>query len=208
MSPEDLRTIRLMIRDQLAGQMMATVAASPDSKRASARRFSGENAIPNMRVLLPHGFASRPKVGTEVLVGAINHDPTHLNVVGGFDSARPAVDAEGESCLYGPEGQLVYMKSGGKVLIGSKAATEPLVLGNVLKDFASQLISEIKSTIDDIKAGPVAVTTTPGNPAPTHPALIAKLALHEAALDQIVSTFVTTVSTNFVSKSNFTERGA
>ena len=109
--------------------------------------------------------------------------------------------------LYGPDGQVVYMQAGGKILIGSKAAASPLVLGDILQAFCDQLISIVSGIVSDISTGPVAITTTPGNPAPTYPALVTALEARTAALTSAKSQYVDTASSNFLSKDNFTERG-
>lgn len=208
MSESDIiRLIEQVLRQKLAPPQMGSIVSTEPKNRATTQFYANDAPKKNQRVIQPYGFASRPPAKMDTMIIPADFNATHLNVVGQYDPAAPVLDAEGESVLYGPDGQLIYMQSGGKILIGSKAASSPMVLGDVLQNFCDQLIGIISGAIGDIKTGPVAVTTTPGNPAPTHPALIAKLALRLSDLMSAQSEFVDTSSTNFLSKDNFTERG-
>jgi hypothetical protein len=201
-----IRAVKQIIKTELAPILMGTLVSTQDQYRATAQRYQTEAPIGNMRLLQPYGFASRPPAGTQVLVTPIDGRPDHLNVTAQFDQNRPAI-ADGETVLYGPDGQIVYMQTGGKILIGSMAASSPMVLGDILQNFCDQLVGILVGAIGDIKTGPVAVTTTPGNPAPTHPTLIAALTTRISDLMSAQSQFVDTSSSNFLSQTNFTERG-
>lgn len=208
MNESDLiRLIRQVVKRELTPLLMAVVTETADAQRLTARRFASDGPIPKIRSIQPAGFASRPKAQVETVLAAIMGDPTNLAALGQFDAARPTIDAEGEAAIYGPDGQLVYLMTGGKVLIGSKDADEPLVLGNVLKSFADALIGEIKGVLSDLETTPAGLTTAPGNPIAPNPALVTALQAHGTSLDSMKSQYVDTDSSNFVSKKNFTERG-
>lgn len=204
---EIIRLIEQVLRQKLAPPQMGSIVSTQDSMRATTQFYATDAPKKNQRLIQPYGFASRPPAKMDTLIIPVDHNTTHLNVVGQFDATRPALAQEGEVALYGPDGQLIYMKKGGKILIGSNAAASPMVLGDILQNFCDQLISIIDGALTDIKTGPVAVTTTPGNPAPTHPTLIAALTARKTALATAKSNFVDTAATNFLSKNNFTERG-
>lgn len=200
------REVVKIVRQELAPILMANITATQDVYRASAQRSLNETPIDNMRLIQPYGFASRPPKGTQALMVPVASDPTHINVVGQFDQNRPPVN-DGESCLYGPDGAIVYMQTGKNIRIGSLTSASPLVLGDILKTFTDGFIDAVVSALTDIVTGPVAVTTTPGNPAPTHPTLIAALNTVITNLNTLKSQYVDTASTNFLSQKNFTERG-
>lgn len=120
-------------------------------------------------------------------------------------------------------GKPVRLESDTSVYIGRGGLlnpTEPLVLGNVLKtqqgalyDKISDLIDKLSAILDTIITGPVAITTTPGNPSPTYPTLAASLTAQKALLTALKATvvadkaqYVTVPLTNIVSAVAFTER--
>lgn len=201
-----LRAMRQMIRTETAKILMGQVVSNASASRTSSQRF-GESPIENMRRVQPYGFGSRAPSGTQTLVVPIAGDPTHLITVGDFDDGKPAIQ-DGESVLYGADGQVVYMKSGGRILVGSQASAAPAVLGDVLKSCMDALFAELDTIVEAIKTGPVAITTTPGNPAPTHPTLIAAMTAAKTALDNMKSQYVDTASSNFLAQKIFVERGA
>ena len=204
---EIIRLIHQVLRQKLAPPQMGSMVSTADSQRATTQFYSNDAPKGNQRLIQPYGFASRPPAQMDTLIIPMDNDTTHLSVVGQFDADRPVLDNSGEAVLYGPDGQVVYMQAGGKILIGSKAAASPLVLGDILQAFCDQLISIVSGIVSDISTGPVAITTTPGNPAPTYPALVTALEARTAALTSAKSQYVDTASSNFLSKDNFTERG-
>jgi phage gp45-like len=187
------KIIRNVIKQELAGLIMGTVTDSASSSRASAQRFPGENPVTNQRIISPFGLASRPSDGTQVMMGAINGDPTHLNILGCNDTARPGVN-KGESILYGADGQVIYMKAGGSIHQGTKGATEPVVLGNVLKEFLTTLINQILNS-------PQIGFDAFGLPVAIDPQLAINL------LNDRIQ-YLDTPSSNIVGQKNFVERGA
>lgn len=190
---EITKLIRETVKAELAAQMMGKVTASASSQRATARRFANETPIPNQRLISPYGLASRPKAGTECVIGAVNNDPSHLSILGCNDITRPDLE-EGETALYGADGQLIFLKAGGTIHQGSKAATEPVVLGNVAKEFLRNWISLL------IETDPIAFDSF-GLPVVLTPAV--KLQLTAWRLQ-----YLDTPATNILGQKNFVERGA
>jgi hypothetical protein len=183
--------IRQIIREERAPILMGKVQSTDAKYRATAQRFSGENAIKNMRSLHPYGLASKPKAGMECLVVPILDDPTHLNVLAHHDSDRPEIE-EGEACLYGPDGQVIYLKSGGSIHQGSQEADEPAVLGNVLKTFLGDLIDAF------LNAAQVGI-------GPTGPVFLDPTI--RTQLTQFKQTFLNQASSNILAQKIFVERG-
>lgn len=187
----DRREVIDIVRQEFAQILLGQVAATDAKGRAKASRFGVETPFENTRMIQPFGLTSRPQAPMQSLVVPINGDPTHLVLVGQFDEGRPATE-EGEACLYGADGQVVYMKTGGEVLIGSQAADEPAVLGNVLAEFLTALIDALLEApqIGQDIVGPVFLD----------PALRAQLVLFKAQ-------YLSTEATNILAQKTFVERG-
>jgi phage gp45-like len=185
------KLIRQIIREELAPILMGKIIQTDTKYRATAQRFSGENQIKNLRSLHPFGVASKPKPGTECVVLPIMNDPTHLNVLTHHDSGRPEID-EGEICLYGADGQLIYLKNGGSIHQGSKEADEPVVLGAVLKTL-------LEAILDAVLQAPQIGTCAVG-PVVLDPSI-------RTQLTQAKQTYLATASSNILSQKNFVERG-
>lgn len=187
------KLVRQIVREEMAPLLMGKVVSTQSKMRATAQRFSGENEIANQRILSSYGFASRPKPGVECLVAPVAGDATHLNVLTHFDANRPDID-EGEAILYGADGQVIFMKNGGTIHQGTKTANEPVVLGNVLKDFLQAYISQF---IESPQLG--------------LDSFALPIYLDIDILAQFLSQrlqYITTASTNIVGQKNFVERGA
>jgi Bacteriophage Mu Gp45 spike protein len=187
------RLIRQIVREELAPILMGKIVSVDQTFRATAQRFSTETQIPNMRLIQPYGLASRPKAGMDSMIVPVLGDPSNLQVVGQFDSGRPAID-ETEACLYGPDGQVVYMKKGGEIHQGTLAADEPVVLGNVAKEFLGALLDLL------IDSAPLAYDSF-GLPVELSPEIIEQLMAFKLM-------YITTPATNIVGQKNFVERGA
>lgn len=121
----------------------------------------------------------------------------------------PSKMADGHSVNQALTGKKNYVASDTAILLGlpDSDPTEPLVLGNVALAALTNIIQRIDDALDAIASGPVAVSSAPGQPAPTHPALASALQGIRSALAGDKSTYVTAPSTNIVSQLSFTERG-
>lgn len=183
--------IRQLIKQELTPILMGKIQSTADVYRAGAKRFSNENEVQNMRLLSPYGLVSRPKKDTECVVMPIGGDATHLNVLTQFDKERPEISEE-EVCLYGPQGQVVYMKAGNRINIGALDASEAAVLGNVLKSFLSDFLDAFLNApkIGDGGSGPVFLAG----------------AVRSNLVSQ-KSQYLNTASTNILSQRTFVERG-
>lgn len=96
----------------------------------------------------------------------------------------------------------------GEVFIGSPTASSPLVLGDVLATFLDQIIAVLSTALSAIQAGPIAISTNVGDPAPTAPGVVAALSSAVSSLAALQATYVDSPSTNFNSNSNFTQKEA
>lgn len=168
--------------------------------------YPGMGTIVKRPIMHPYGMASRAPKETISVVVKVGDHPGNRMTIGHRDSERPDDIQEGELVLYNELGQRIYLKVG-KVLIGSSSADEPAVLGNVLVDMLTDLIGFIDSFAGTVETGPIAITTTPGNPAPTHPVVIAALTALRAQLALSKTQYLSTPTTNIISQEVFTERG-
>jgi hypothetical protein len=186
------RDIVMIIRRELAQIAMGRVTATDSNFRAEARRFANDNPFDQNRLIQPYGLASRPKPMMESLLVPIGSDPSHMVVVGQNDTNRPAIQAE-EVALYGPAGQVVYMKANGGVHQGSLGASSPAVLGDVLIEFATELLNAFLQApqVGQGALGPVFLD----------PSVRLKLQMQ-------LQKFVQDASTNFLAQKIFVERGA
>lgn len=139
---EIIKLIKDTVKREVAQMMMCQMTDTQDSNRASMQRFSTEGPSSNLRMIQPYGVASRPPVGIQAVVAPVNADPTHLNILGQFDSDRPTIN-QNEVCLYGPNGQIIYFNNAGETHLGSQTSNQPLVLGTNLNTWANDLVTAI-----------------------------------------------------------------
>lgn len=187
------KLVRQIVREEMAPLLMGKITSTQSAQRATAQRFSGESPIANQRILSPYGLSSRPKAGTGAMIAPVQGDATHLNVLTCFDETRPDVD-DGEALLYGADGQVIFLKTGGTIHQGSKAADEPVVLGNVAMTFLGALLDLL------INSDPLAYDSF-GLDVVLNPEIIEQLT-------EFKNTYITTAATNIVGQKNFVERGA
>ncbi|MGZ3687131.1 MAG: hypothetical protein ACXWPM_00065 [Bdellovibrionota bacterium] len=195
------------------------------------------------KTALPYGMVSKPPTGG--LVGYfLNLGGSLLApiLVSYLDRKRPKPSAAGEVILYcrntdgsefpvtlilGVDGKFTVTAST-KILVGSKDSAEPLVLGNVLKSY----LSELESTVNDLAARTsdlvtqfttlsTALVSDAATLAPFAPTTEGALAGIETQLATITlqvagiqtslasdkTQYLDTAATNIVSKLAFTERG-
>lgn len=183
--------IKKIIKSEIANITMATLVDNKDQMRSTFNRFSSEPNINNARSIQPFGISSRAPSGTECLVVPIAGQASHINIVGHFDKNRPSV-VDGEVKIYGADGQVIYLKSGGTIHQGSASANEPVVLGNVLKEAIASILDHL--TTDpwgyDVFALPVFIDP-----------------MLQTHLTEDKAKYVETPTTNIVGQKNFVERG-
>lgn len=164
---EIIALVREILRQELAPILMGTVQKNDSQTRSTVQHFPSSSPVPNLRNIQPFGVSSRAPVGTAALTVPIDSNATHLNMVGHFDEGRPTGE-DGETLLYNSFGQVIYLKEG-KIQIGSKAASENLVLGQVFKAFAAQFLELVanhthagigypptnKANFEALKASPI-----------------------------------------------------
>ena len=137
--------------------------------------------------------------GTDIFIGDYNKSTGVL-----LPLYRAAFHEDGSYEI----GQLktVSSNASGEVFIGSPSASNPLVLGDILQSFCDQLLTILTNALQSIEAGPIAISSIPGSPAPTSPKVIADMQTAVNAIASLKSTLVDNAATNFISQQNFTER--
>jgi len=189
---EIIRLVKEVIRQEVAPILMATLQSNQNALRSTVSRFSTDTPVGNLRSIQPFGVSSRAPSGTECLIIPIDGNPTHLNMVGHFDKTKPAVQ-DGETLLYGADGQVLYLKAGGTIHQGSQGANEPVVLGNIMKEALNDMY---KNFLDFTPLGfdafglPVTINEN----------------VRLEMIDQ-QQEYVTNAATNIVGQKNFVERG-
>lgn len=138
---ELMKFVRETIRREIAHVMMGSLVSNDGLGRVSVSRGGVDSETPNLRSIQPYGVSSRGPSGMDIFMAHVNGDITHPVMAGHFDKNRPDGE-DGETIIYNQFGQLVYLKSG-KILLGSKTATENLVLGQVFKTMMSTLLDAI-----------------------------------------------------------------
>ena len=140
------------------------------------------------------GVVQLPQVDDFVIVAFMTQtdQPYIIARLNSPEDTLPLQSLLGHLVLRALSGKPARLESDEAVYIGDGGLldpTQPLVLGNVLKDQQvalyqsfTDLVDKLDAILDTIIAGPIAVTTTPGNPAPTHPTVIADLTLKKVDL--------------------------
>lgn len=145
----------------------------------------------------PFGFVSRAPNQIFTVIGRVGEYQGSMMVLGYRDEKRPECDV-GDTVIYSSNPQQGTVrrkiKISSDIKIGSDSSGEPLVLGNVMKSFITDLITTLQTT-------PIGLTTSPGNPIAPNPSFV-------TATNALKAQYVTTPATNIVSTISFTERGA
>jgi hypothetical protein len=122
----------------------------------------------------------------------------------------PAQAVDGHMVHRSLSGKKNYVCSDESILIGTGGESdpdEPLVLGNVMKEALTEIITRLDEFLEKIIAGPLVISNMPGSLAPTAPQLVTELTLIKEELAANLGTYVETLATNIVSQMAFTERG-
>lgn len=121
----------------------------------------------------------------------------------------PIKAMDGHSVYQALGGKKAYLASDTAIHLAKpdSDATEPLVLGNVLQSFLTDIIAQVEAIIAAIETGPVVICSAPGQPGLIHPSLKTALDAVKSALDTDKSTYLTTASSNILSQLAFTQRG-
>lgn len=147
------------IRQEIKRQVQIVLSGSTDGNTKEteniAELYPGMPTIESRPVVHPYGLVSRAPNGTiQCNIRQGEHIGNWL-VVGHRDKNRPDVQ-QGEVMLYNEFGDKVYISNGvirtttpkivdeaEDIRIGSDGATENFVLGQVFKQFASDLLTEL-----------------------------------------------------------------
>ena len=156
--------------------------------------YSGMGQTQPRPVMHPFGMASKAPVDTLNVAVKSGHHVGNRMVIGHRDKLRPKDVKDGEISIYSSDGKTVLRRidvSSDKITVGSKEADEPLVLGNVQKEFQEDWIKAWLEapSIGVCVLGPVFLS----------PAIRAKF-------EGFLAKFITAEDTNIISQENFTER--
>ena len=200
-------------------------AGAPESGDEPTERidnlYTSMGSIEKRPVVHPYGLVSRAPEGTDSCVAQVGDHPGSKFVIGHRDKNRPTVTG-GEVMLYDAYENQIYLKEGQIILttqksqIGSDAADEPLMLGNVTKgvlsDFMQSFVdiaAQLKSISDDL-ATHMHPTAGLGPPSPP---VTAAVYVAASAQVQVISQSVSQSKTQQVdsgeilSDAHFTEKG-
>lgn len=188
-----LKMIQQAVRAELAPILMGQMVSTDSADRSTVVRFATDSPQDGLRNITPYGLISRAPAGMDCLSVPLAHDPSNRVVLGHFNQGGPDL-AEGEVALIGPAGQAIIFKADGRILSGDGGgdASEPVVLGNVLVTLLTNLIQAFTN------ASMIGIDSL-GGPVQLSPDLKSKLA-------QLVSTYLSSASTNILSQKSFVER--
>jgi hypothetical protein len=96
----------------------------------------------------PWGLASAPPDNVSQVIARGGPASTNRLILGHFDENAPPC-ARGETALYNQFGQLVRLKDGA-ILLGTDAAANPLVLGDILQACLSVVFAAIASHTHEV----------------------------------------------------------
>ncbi len=139
---EMIALIKRVIRQELSPILMGAILSNESDTRSTIQRYPNEGPRANIRSVQPFGLASKAPAGTQAFIVPAGFDQTNQNILGHFDEAHKPNLADGEVALYDAYGHVLYL-SNGKIQLGSEASSENMVLGQVFKQFASDLLSAI-----------------------------------------------------------------
>lgn len=134
-----------------------------------------------------------------------------IAIPGLFPSGKPMTfdsPAERDGSVLTSEFLKVSLTTEKKIYLARKGETptEPVPLGSQLVDLITELIAQVKA-ISTALQGPDIGIGNMGAPVPPSAALKTALGDVDSALDDAAETYLTTESTNILSKVTFTERG-
>lgn len=198
----DLEFLREMFKDTRLHVGIGTISQLGISTSGSVLR-GVINLLPeNREVVAEITFSDVndvcfPEINDLVIVVFVDGNPDEcfaIKVINNSEEPIPAFAQSGNKVSYSRPGKKFYLGSDAKIGIGRPniEPTEPLVLGNVLKNGLTALANAFlnNSPIGQCAVGPVYLD----------PAV-------RTALTNFLNVYVTTAGTNVVSQIGFTERG-
>lgn len=160
MTPDEVRSIARREIARAANVILNGMTKAAAKDTASIEElFPGMPTIPERPLVEPYGFHSLAPDGTLNVSARVGEHFGSRYIIGHRDSARPEL-AAGETVLYNQHGQQIRLENG-TIKIGSPSAeTENFVLGQVLKELLSELLSLLASHTH-ISMPPGVLTTPP-----------------------------------------------
>ena len=142
MMEDDLRNmIRKEIREMLAPILLGFIVSNESNMTSTIKRMQSEGPIARTRNIQPFGISSRAPTNTTCLTIPISGDPTHLIMVGHYDSNKPSCN-DSETILYDAYGHLIYL-SQNKMQFGSKTSANPMMLGDIVQTLFENILDKI-----------------------------------------------------------------
>lgn len=136
--------ISSMIKREVARQVNVILsgqsAGATESTEDINGLYTGMPALPGRPVMHPFGFCSKAPNGTIQVVARHGDHTGNRIVLGHRDAGRPTDLEDGETAAYSTSGyRIVWQK--GAVMIGQGSTLEPLVMGETLNTFLTNLLN-------------------------------------------------------------------
>ena len=149
------KLIREEIKQAITPILMGFVSSSKNVNRVLVRRMANEGPM-DVRNIQPYGFSSNPPPETQAILVPLNGDPTNMNSLGNYDTARPKAEV-GESIIYNNFTEKLSLLDGvikaeaaeeinmisERINLGSESATQPLLLGDIVQQLFSDILDLI-----------------------------------------------------------------
>jgi hypothetical protein len=152
-----IRLVKQVVREALAPILLGTVVSNQSQTTTTMQRFSSEPPVGKLRNVQPYGLSSRAPAGTPGLIIPVDANATNLILAGTYDPSKPTTE-DGESILYDAYGHVIYM-SQEQVSLGSKTASQNLVLGQIFKTFCDNLLGQLQTAMTDLATAMADIST-------------------------------------------------
>lgn len=205
LEPEDKRWIIEAIRRETNIILTSTSGLINDKLTDTAdNMYPGMTSLLQVPVARTWGIVSRPLPGTNQLIGRAGNHAGARVILGYLDQDVPSCPLGGV-VIYDAFGDQIVI-SNGTIKIGSASASNPVAIGDIVKNAISDIFDQLKFILDHFIAGDLATTTTPGNVTAPAAALVTLATAQETQLALQKLKYVTNPITNMVSETLFVER--
>ena len=206
MDPALVRFIREEIKKSMNVVLTGQALLATEQDCSVVNLFPGMQPIEKIPVAHPYGFVSSAIDTTLAVTVRLGEHVGNRLVILHRDTNRPSDINTGETVMYSATGHQVRCELTG-IKIGSKNASNPLVLGDILQNYLDAIYTSIQNLYNAVIAGTTALTTVPGSPTAPNPLIATTLTTDLANLTTAKLQYSDTPATNFVSLVNMTERG-
>lgn len=156
---EMIRFIKEEIKKQVNIILSGSSGTNDQETETISNMYPGMPDIIKRPVMHPYGLVSRAPNATTQVTARQGEHPGNRLVLGHRDSNRPVIGS-GETLLYNQFGQMIYLESG-KIHIGKKGSSNPVLLGTEVKKMLQDLITLISTHTHNIILPLPGTPTTP-----------------------------------------------